>query len=37
MERILFMAIVTLICLICAWLIEKPLEEKVREYEEGKR
>jgi p-aminobenzoyl-glutamate transporter AbgT len=37
MERILFMAVVTLICLIIAWLTDKPLNKAIKKYEEDKR
>ena len=37
MERILFMAIVTLICLITASLLDKPLNKAIKKYEEDKR
>jgi hypothetical protein len=37
MERILFMAIVTLICLIAVALIDKPLEKAIKKYEEDER
>ena len=37
MERILFMAIVTLICLVAVALMDKPLDRKIKKYGEGKR